>query len=116
MHFHSSKISSFLAWVEVSCSAKEHLMSKSPDDCLVNRLSFSLCPHKTPKVTGVVKWKNNRFCYSRRGNEKRRGENKSENKLFQSHTESQHPNNFKRSKKPCHEIMEKEDISCFLLP
>lgn len=53
--FHSSKIASFLAWVEVSCSAKEHLISKSTDDYLVNRLSFSPCPHGTPKFTRVVK-------------------------------------------------------------
>lgn len=32
--------------------------------------------------------------------------------LFQSHTESQHPNSFKGSKNPCPEMMEKEDISC----
>lgn len=112
--FHSSKIASFLAWVEVSCSAKEHLISKSTDDYLVNRLSFSPCPHGTPKFTRVVKWRNSYYC--RRGNKKRMGEDKSENKLFQSHTESQYPNNFKGSKNPCPEIMEKEDVSCFLLP
>lgn len=79
--FHCSGISSLLVWVEVSCSAKEHLMSKSTDDYLVNRLSFSPCPCETPQVTKVVKWRNNICCYCRRGSEKRRGEVKSENKL-----------------------------------
>lgn len=46
--FHSSEISSLLVWVDVSCSAKEHIMKKSTHDCLVNRLSFSPCPRETP--------------------------------------------------------------------
>lgn len=84
---------------------------------VVNRLSFSPCPRETPQVTKVVKWRNN-TCYCRRGNEKRRGEVKSENKLCpisKSHRKST-SQQFQRKQNYLSWNMEKEDISCFPLP
>lgn len=49
-------------------------MSKITANCLVNRRKLSPCPHEivTPRVTRVVKWRNNICCLWKGGSGKRR--------------------------------------------
>lgn len=95
--FHGSGVSSLLFQVEVALAmlCKMQLISKSTDNYLVNRQTFSPCQHEivTSRVTRAVKWRNNICCLWREGSGKRRGEDKSENKFcpfLKSHRNSEH--------------------------